>query len=136
MFRILFAVTLLCSAIHPSFASEKTQLGYLVSSRLNYKTEAGTIETSRKIILPATNNSWTPLTTPKNGVMLIGKLVKAEDDIVQMEYIVVDTRKESAVVSTPTIATRLGKQTEASTENAKTKITISLLATKTTFQTQ
>lgn len=75
------------------------------------------------------NKGWTTLTEPKNGVALLGRVVKSDKETLQFEYIVVDTTKNNVVISTPAIIAKLGEKAEITVGTETEKVAISLLAT-------
>ncbi|MCM2323015.1 MAG: hypothetical protein NDJ90_07110 [Oligoflexia bacterium] len=116
-------------------AATTSESGFLVKTKLTYQTPKSLIESVGELILPNTNKGWTPLTYPKEGVVLLGRMVKFDSATIHLEYMLVDTRNaESSVVSTPSIITRLGEEAKVSVDTAGDKISISLLAKKTSFQ--
>lgn len=115
--------------------------GILIATQLTYRSESKTIETSKELIISQSNNGWTALITPKEGVVLLGRMVKRQETILQMEYLLIDTMAEPTVVSTPAIIARFGDESKISVSgpvggpgDSKEKIEISLLARKTTFR--
>lgn len=136
MRRTIIALALLASTTSLAATKKAEEAGYLIQSNLTYQTSEGVVETAREFILPESNKGWTALTAPKSGVVLLGKLAKADLKTIHMEYMLVDTRNDSSVVSTPAIIARLGEEAKVTVEGDKDKVAISLTAKRTKFRSQ
>ena len=91
----------------------KTNLpGYLIKSNLVFTSSGKEVKTEGEFILSKDNKTWTSLTKVRDGVTLLGKIVAADGNSIHLEYIVIDTSKASAVISTPAILAKLGETAE------------------------
>lgn len=133
---ICFTVVLFVGITHSASAAQSkkaSEPGFLIQTELAYESNSHEIKTGKELILPESNRTWTPLTTPKDGVTLLGRLAEVRPDTIKMEYILVDTRIESAVISTPAIIARLNEKAEIGMNSDKSKVSVSLKAKRTTF---
>ena len=111
------------------------QTGFKIETAFDYRNSGKKITSQSTFILAKDHNTWTTLTEPKSGVALLGRVVKSEEKSLHFEYIVVDTTKNNAVISTPAIIANLGEKAEITVgSNAdQEKVAISLLATETEY---
>ncbi|MBI1862416.1 MAG: hypothetical protein HYR96_16000 [Deltaproteobacteria bacterium] len=112
----------------------KTENGFLIKTVLSYTSSSGVIESEREFILPKNNTSWNTLVDPKNGVALIGRLVKSDKKSIHIEYMILDTKKANAIISTPSIAALLGESAEIGTQTDTEQISIKFLASRTEYK--
>lgn len=119
------------------FAAEKLD-GYLVDTTFQYKMGERSGRAQSKIIFAKDNTTWNNLVKPSKDVALLGRMVKGDKQQIHMEYIVVDTSRANAIVSTPAIITELGETAEVmvGTSDAPEKIAIKLVATPTKYETK
>ncbi len=108
--------------------------GYLLKTELSYEAGSQKVDTSSVVVLAAANNAWTQLSASKEGVLLLGRLVDLKGKNIHMEYLLLDTRRENKVVSTPAIIATLGQKATFEARDGKEKVTVSLTATKKTIQ--
>lgn len=119
-----------------SIPNQKTQQGFLIKSELVYTANGEEIKSNREFILPQNNKSWNTLVDPKNGVAVLGRMVKADQKSIHLEYMIVDTKKPNAIISTPSIGALLGENAEISTKGDTEQFTIKLLASRTDFTSE
>jgi len=126
---------LLVSSITISSASTQDN-GYLIETNLIYKSDTKTVAVSDELILPINSKKWVSLTTSKDGVSVLGKLVKSTPSTIHIEYIVIDSsKKPNNVISTPSIISKLGEKAEIKIEGPEA-VKISLLAKPTQFESK
>jgi hypothetical protein len=132
MFKHLvsFFVTLVCLN---SVAETNINKGFKVETHFDYSNNGKKIASKNSFILAEDNKTWNTLAEPKNGVALLGRIVKSDKTTLQLEYIVVDTTKNNAVISTPAIIAKWGKKAELTIEAGAETVAISLLATPTEY---
>ncbi|OFZ53401.1 MAG: hypothetical protein A2428_10035 [Bdellovibrionales bacterium RIFOXYC1_FULL_54_43] len=131
-----FIVALFAGTVHSASAAQNkkaSEPGFLIQTELAYESNSKEIKTGKEFILPESNRTWTPLTTPKDGVTLLGRLTEVKPDTIKMEYILVDTRTDNAVISTPAIIAPLNEKAEIGMNSDKSKVSVSLKAKRTTF---
>ena len=111
------------------------QKGFKIDTQFDFQIDQKKVASKSTFILPENNKTWTSLTEPKNGVALLGRVVKSDKDSLHLEYIVVDTTSKNVVISTPAIVARLGEKAEISlgSDSSKDKVAISLLAVPTEY---
>ncbi len=111
------------------------QMGFRIESAFSYQKSGQMIKSQSDFILAEESKIWTTLIEPKNGVAVLGRVVKADKKSLHIEYLVVDTTKSNAVISTPEIITNFGEKAEITmgSDADPVKVVISLLATQTEF---
>lgn len=111
------------------------QMGFKIETALDYQNSGKEIKSQSTFILAKDSKIWTTLTEPKNGVALLGRVVKSDEKSLHFEYIVVDTTKSNVIISTPAINANFGEKAEITvgSDADQEKVTISLLATETTY---
>ncbi len=127
---VLFLVAFVSIA---SMATINASKGFKIETQFEYSNNDKSMTSKGEFILAENNKSWTTLTEPKNGVALLGRVAKSDKTGLRFEYIVVDTTKNNAVISTPMIITKMGQKAEVTMSTETEKIVISLLATPTEY---
>jgi len=136
--RYLSSILFLLITPFASFAAETG--GLLVKSELTYVSGKREVRKAQESILSDSMKSWTSLTDIKDGVLLLGRMVKTSDQLVEMEFIVVDTlATPNRVVATPSIISPMGQPSKISVESnndrgVPEKIEVSLTASRTKFR--
>jgi hypothetical protein len=114
--------------------------GYLIKTNLTYKSIKGRpINSTKEFVLPSDNHKWLTLTEFNEGVVLLGRMIKADRKSIHMEYLLVDgNKKPNGVISTPSIISNLNETAEVSVggNNNSPDLSISLLAKETTFSVE
>lgn len=127
---ILISITFLCfSSVTATYKSK----GFKMETQFNYSNNEVKVASKSSIILDENNKTWNTLTEPKKGVALLGRIVKSDKTTLQLEYIIVNTTKNNAVVSTPAIIAILGEKAEINVGTNHETVVISLLATPTEY---
>lgn len=121
------------SSVSSPTSEQSKESGYLFETQFEVKTGNKTVTSTSKIVVPKGSKHWTTLTEPKKGIALLGRIMTQTDKTIGMEYIVVDTTKKNAVLSTPQIVTNLGQKAEISSFDGKERVKITLTATETEF---
>ena len=106
--------------------------GYLLRTELNYQKADKVFHSDLKQIVAPDMKGWLTLAPSKEGVMLLGRVIKTEGQTIQMEYLVVDGSKQpNSVISAPSITTQLGLPAKVSMEDDEIgeKISVTLTAT-------
>lgn len=129
---VIATLILICST---NLWAATKQNGFKVETTFDYHNSGKEIKSQSTFILAKENKTWTTLIEPKSGVALLGRVVKSDKKSLHFEYIVVDTTKNNAVISTPAIIANLGEKAEITVgSNAEQdKVAISLLATETEY---
>jgi type II secretory pathway component GspD/PulD (secretin) len=135
MFKHLISV-FVTFACFSSIAATDMNKGFKVETQFNYSKNGEKIASNSSFILAENNKTWNTLAEPKNGVALLGRIVKSDKATLQLEYIVVDTTKNNAVISTPAIIAKLGEKAEITVGTDTETVAISLLATATEYSTK
>lgn len=110
--------------------------GYKVKAHLMHKANdtSKTLESSGEYIIPANAKNWVSLTPGKDGVILLGKLAESTKDQLNMEFMVVNTKKaKKAVAQTKSLTVAYGKKTKYSLKMGtleEAEITLSAKPTK------
>lgn len=136
MTKAFIAVVLLISSTN--LWGAQNQKGFKIETNFDYQNSGKEIKSQSTFILAKDNKIWTSLTEPKNGVALLGRVVKSDKKSLHFEYIVIDTTKNNAVISTPAIIANLGEKAEITvgSNSDQEKVAISLLATETEYTTK
>src|SRR4051812_8533525 len=73
-----------------SVADARTNLknAFIVDTGLNYVSPKKTVQLQKRLILINGESSWTALTENKGGVVVLGRLQKADSESLHMDYIV------------------------------------------------
>lgn len=129
LFITMFSLCLASANLNA--APKKT--GYLIKSDFAFTTSGKEIKSQSEFIMSEDNKIWTSLVEPKNGVALLGRIVKTDKDAIHMEYIVVDITRPNVVISTPSIIARLGEKAEMSVNGNSEEVKVGLLAKKTEY---
>ena len=131
MKTLLIILSLFFTSVSVHAATKKT--GYLIKSNFTLTASGKQMKSQSEFIMSEDNKTWTSLVEAKNGVALLGRIVKTEKDAIHMEYIIVDTTRPNVVISTPSIIARLGEQAEISVGGNTDEVKVSLLAKKTEY---
>ena len=127
----LIGLFLIAAVVHAKTGDSK---GFLIKTVFDYQAKEKTSKSEATLILDAKNKTWTTLLPPKNGIALLGRLAESDSKSIQMEYIVVDTNQNNAVISTPRITALLGETASIELGTSGEKVMVSLLATATTYK--
>ena len=129
---IVYAMTSL-----PLFAATPNK-GYKIETEFSYSQNGHTTHSKSEFILAKETKTWTTLTKPKDGVVLLARIVSQKEPSIGLEYIVVDTKQENAVVSTPMILATLGERSEISVgmTDTNSEVKIGLKAESTEYLPQ
>ena len=112
------------------------QTGLKIDTTFAYHSKVQNFKTSGSFVLVENYKGWTTLIPPKEGIALLGKVANRRADTVELEYIVIDTSKNFAVISTPGIVTRLDSKAEMTVAGDNEEIQVSLLATQVEYETK
>ena len=104
------------------------QQGYLIKSEFIHIDHGKETKMEKEFILAKNNKSWTTLVPTKNGLTLLGRMVKSDQKTIEMEYILLDTKRTHSVLSTPSIAALLGEQSQIGLQTDTEQSTIKLFA--------
>lgn len=116
------------------FAIAKVQKGLKVDTQFSYSENGKKQSTKSTMIIAADNKTWNTLTEPKEGVALLGRVTQVDQNSIQMEYIVVDTKKNNAVISTPMMIAKPGQTSEITIGESTDQIAITFLGTPTEYK--
>lgn len=133
MIKVIITILLLMSSTQ--LWGAQSQQGFKIDTHFEFKNSDKDIKAQSTFILAKDNNTWTTLTEPEEGVVLLGRVVKSEKKSLHIEYIVIDTTQSPAVISTPAFVANLGERAEitAGSKADQKKVAISLLATETEY---
>jgi hypothetical protein len=126
------AFLFLCPLVVASIASGKAAdaKGFYLKTAFEYQTGEKTTKTENTSVLDANYKGWTTLVPPKDGVTLLGKLIENENKTVQVEYMVIDTNRPNALVSTPSVIARPGEAAHIeSVDSRGQRVSVQLIAT-------
>jgi hypothetical protein len=126
------ALLLLCPLVVASIASGKAAdaKGFYLKTAFEYQTGDKTTKAENTSVLDANYKGWTTLVPVKDGVTLLGKLIENENKTVQVEYMVIDTNRPNALVSTPTVTARPGESAKIeSVDSRGQRVSVQLVAT-------
>ena len=133
--KILFFVLMFLSS--STFAAETNVIawkrGYSIQTELKYQTDGKSVSTTKEFVLSRDSKAWVNLVTPEKGVTLLGRLVQDTGKAFKVEYIVIDTAREDAVVTIPSMHATLGEKAKVKIDAKDLKVSISLLAKETNF---
>ena len=133
MKTILFVLTFCCFANAVDSTTQGLHQGFLIKSELIYTVNGAEMKSHRELILSNKNRSWNTLVNAKDGIALLGKILRSDHKSIQVEYLLVDTNQANAVITTPSIMALLGEKTEISAKSDVLEFTVKLLATKTDY---
>jgi hypothetical protein len=126
------AALLLGLTAQTSFAAAQAK-GFAIKTQFQYSDAKKKIDTQKTFMLDEKSTTWNTMADPKDGIALLGRLVKSEKDALQFEYIVVDTTRDNSIISTPVMITKPGVEAKISLGSEKEKVTIALKATPTDY---
>lgn len=108
--------------------SDTLESGVILKTSFEYKTKKRTVRSEKRVFLADRNSQWLNLTHPREGIVLLGRMLEHDAKKIKMEYLVIDTNKENAVLATPVIETPLGKKSIINLDSPREKITLSLIS--------
>src|SRR4051812_20843169 len=105
------ALFLICPLVLASLAHGKAAdaQGFFLKTAFEYQSLGLTQKSETTSVLDANNKGWTTLVPPKDGVTLLGRLTQGENKTVDVEYMVIDTKKLNPLVSTSSVKAKFGQ---------------------------
>jgi hypothetical protein len=97
-----------------------------------YQSDKKAFQTKTTTFIPANSHHWIALTKSINGVVVLGRVSNNENKAVKIEYILVNTEKDNAVISAPVIIANLEQRADLKVDGKSEIIQISALAHETT----
>ncbi|MBF0314337.1 MAG: hypothetical protein HQK50_07055 [Oligoflexia bacterium] len=89
--------------------------GYMVKTSFTFKDKGRQIKGEDEFFIPEGEEDWMPLVRPAEGVLLVGKIEKANNHggdnhgkAVQIKYKLLDANAKEVVIAEPSVATTLG----------------------------
>lgn len=96
----------------------KNEKGYSISTELTFKDQTRTIHTKNKQILEQNMNEWAPMNSAENGIVLLGRKTSLENQMMKMEFMIIDTSKKPMQISQYSSITQLGSTGSVSSHEA------------------
>lgn len=132
--KLITSVLMLFILAIPGIAASKKSEGYLVKTTFQYKSGNKLVENSGELILSKENKTWITIANSKEGFMVLGRIIEAKNNTLEMEYIVIDSNKTpNGVISTPKIISKLGEDSLIEVKSEKDIVSLKMIATKTFY---
>lgn len=112
----------------PAEDSATLEKGVILKTSFEYKTNENSVKTEKRVFLADRESKWVNLSHPRDGVVLLGRMLKHDQANLEMEYLIVDTNRTDAVLTTPSITTPIGKKSIINLDRPSEKITLSLIS--------
>jgi hypothetical protein len=113
--------------------TDESRPGYRVKVDFSYVKDGRTTHVNGQVVIPVANSEWVPLTKAENGVALLGRLTKLDDDKVEADYMIIDTASSPVGVNRMGVVSKFGVPSEVDGALPHEKIKISMTATPTYF---
>jgi hypothetical protein len=123
---LLICPLVLASIAHGKAADAK---GFYLKTAFEYQSGDKTTKTESASVLDANYKGWTTLVPPKDGVTLLGKLVENENKTIQVEYMVIDTNRPNALVSSPSVVAKVGESATIESQDNRGRVSVQMVAT-------
>lgn len=105
--------------------------GVILKTSFEYKTDERSVRTEKRVFLADRDTKWLNLTRPRDGIVLLGRMVGHDATNLEMEFLIINTNKDDAVLATPIIKTPLGQKAMINMDRPSEKITLSLISKST-----
>ena len=134
---LAFAVTLLTTqvCILSAAVAAKPIDGFSINTQVSYRgLEGKEMVATKNLKLSKDSKEWEPIANLKNGVTLLGRMVKVENDNIGFEYMLIDPNKQNEqIITKANINTLLGIPSQISIGDEKTnsEMVLSFTAQKT-----
>ncbi len=102
--------------------------GVILKTNFEYASKERSVKTEKRIFLADRDNKWINLTKPRDGIVLLGRMLQHDQAVLEMEYMIIDTNKDNAVLATPAIKTQIGKRSIINLDRPSEKITLSFVS--------
>ncbi len=104
--------------------------GFYLKTAFEYQTADKITKAETTQMLDSNYKGWTTLIPPKDGVTLLGKLAEGENKTINVEYMVIDTNRPNALVSSPSVVARIGESARIETADSRgQRVSVQLIAT-------
>jgi hypothetical protein len=115
-----------------AFAASKSKPGYSVETEFQFKSEERKATSKNTVVVAEENRDWILISGSSKGIELSARIVKVENETIQMEYKVIDHTQNEKVLSNPSIIAKLGRvaEIENESEGKNEKIKIKMLASQ------
>ena len=107
--------------------AKKIDSGLIIEANFKYEAAKKRLTTRRKVFLDRGQHTWFNLTLPKEGVLLLARMITRDETKVSMEYLIIDTDRADAILSTEAINTPLNEPTTITIDRSGEKISLSIL---------
>lgn len=101
---------LLILALTISFSSSVFASALSFDYEFNYKENGVKVDAVKKLSYDSKDKTWKTITNDKSGVILLAKVVEENAKTVSMEYLILDSKNQNAVLATPKIVAKLGEK--------------------------
>ena len=77
---------------------------------LNFKEGAVKFDSVKKLSFDSKDRTWKTIANDKSGIMLLGKVVDENAKTVSMEYLILDSKNQNAVLAMPKVVANIGEK--------------------------
>ena len=131
--RSILIVAIILGFCTAAQAAVEKNKGILVKVDFSFKDGERKVDTRSELIIADQNTDWMPLTSAKNGVVLLGKIDKLDKTSLTMHYMVVDTQTSPVSLNRMGVVASYNESAVIRTGNEHKSVRVNMVAQPTSY---